>query len=90
MENLLTKTYVFILIAGIGGLVKYLKGANFSFQGLLIRVLSSAFTGWIIGLMSLHFQLSIEMSCALCGICGYLGADTTISLLEKFIKKKIE
>lgn len=90
MENLLAKTYFFAIVAGIGGLIKYLKGSNFTLQGLFIRIVSSAFTGWLIGLLALSFQLSTEMSYAICGICGYLGADTTISLLEKFIKKKIE
>lgn len=56
---------------------------------LLYGMGGSAFVVLIVYNLCVHYGLNETTSLALGGACGYIGAETFVSLLYKFIDKKI-
>ena len=84
---------LFAVVAGVGGLVSYLNSLigsrkKFVFGDFVIKGLSSAFAGLVIGWVMIYFQYPVTIIGAVTGVGGYLGADFTISLFQRFIMKK--
>lgn len=84
---------LFAVVAGVGGLVSYLNSLigsrkKFVFWDFVIKGLSSAFAGLVIGWVMLYFQYPVTIIGAVTGVGGYLGADFTLSLFKRFILKK--
>lgn len=83
----------FALVAGVGGLVSYLSSIfgsrkKFVFWDFIIKGVSSAFAGLVIGWIMIYFQYPITVICSVTGVGGYLGADFTLSLFKRFVLKK--
>lgn len=84
---------LFAVVAGVGGLISYLSSLfgsrkKFVFLDFIIKGLSSAFAGLVIGWVMLYFQYSVTIISAVAGVGGYLGADFTLNLFKRFIIKK--
>lgn len=84
---------LFAVVAGVGGLVSYLSSLfgnrkKFVFWDFVIKGLSSAFAGLVIGWVMLYYQYPVTIISAVTGVGGYLGADFTLSLFKRFILKK--
>lgn len=84
---------LFAVVAGVGGLISYLSSLfgsrkKFVFLDFIIKGLSSAFAGLVIGWVMLYFQYSVTIISAVAGVGGYLGADFTLNLFKRFIMKK--
>ena len=84
---------LFACVAGAGGLISYLSSLfgnrkKFVFWDFVIKGLSSAFAGLVIGWVMLYYQYPVTIISAVTGVGGYLGADFTISLFQRFIMKK--
>lgn len=84
---------LFAVVAGVGGLVSYLNSLigsrkKFVFWDFVIKGLSSAFAGLVIGWVMLYFQYPVTIIGAVTGVGGYLGADFTLSLFKRFVLKK--
>lgn len=85
---------LFAVVAGVGGLISYLsslfgKRKKFVFWDFVIKGLSSAFAGLVIGWVMIYFQYPVTIIGAVTGVGGYLGADFTLSLFKRFILRKV-
>jgi len=84
---------LFAFIAGLGGAVAYLSSIfgnrkKFVVADFLIKSVSSAFAGLIIGWIMIYYQYPITISCSVAGTAGYLGAEFTVSILKRFFINK--
>ena len=82
----------YAIFASVGGILFYLLGVTETGRGtnfriLLIYGLSSGFIGQITLLLCRAANLNIDLTGALTGIAGALGARTTISILEIILFK---
>lgn len=77
-------------IAVMGGIVSYLSTTtNFLWRDLFVKGLSSGFTGTLIGLLCIYWQLPEALTYFLCGTFGYIGSEATITLIKKYLIKRI-
>lgn len=86
---------IFALIAGLGGGVAYLssifgKRKKFIFADFIIKAISSAFAGLLIGWILAYYQYPLTIICSVTGTAGYLGADFTVNLIKRVCLKDIE
>ena len=70
---------LFACVAGAGGLISYLSSLfgnrkKFVFWDFVIKGLSSAFAGLVIGWVMLYYQYPVTIISAVTGVGGYLGA----------------
>lgn len=90
MDNNWLDSLYFTTLAFIGGLVSYLTSTSpFSFKDFLIKGISSGFAGYLISLLCIYANIPQSLTAFLCGTFGYLGSEVTISLLKKYVTKKI-
>lgn len=86
----LIRAFFYGLLALIGGLVSYLVNTeSYSFKGFLVKGIGSGFSGFLIGLLCIYFQVPTNMSFAISGTFGYLGAEVTIVFLHKYLIKHL-
>lgn len=87
---------LFALIAGLGGGVAYLSSIvgnrkkKFIFADFIIKAISSAFAGLLIGWILAYYQYPLTIICSVTGTAGYLGADFTVNLIKRVCLKEIE
>lgn len=84
----------YILLAWFGGGIGYVMRQleakeNVSWWRALAEASASAFAGILVLLLCLAMKLSVEWTGIIVGVCGWLGANATIRLLEKVTIKKI-
>lgn len=84
---------LFAMIAGIGGGVAYLSSIfgnrkKFMMVDFFIKIISSAFSGLLIGWVLDYYQYPLTLSCAIAGTAGYVGADFTVNLIRRMIEAK--
>ncbi|ENI1055665.1 MULTISPECIES: phage holin family protein [Serratia] len=80
---------VFILIAGWGGVVRYLMDikrnkAAWSWVNALAQIVVSSFTGLIGGIVSMETGLSVNMAFVGAGLCGAMGSVALTYFWERF------
>lgn len=80
---------VFILIAGWGGIVRYLMDvksnkATWSWAAALAQIVVSSFTGLIGGIISMETGLSVNMAFVGAGLCGAMGSVALTYFWERF------
>lgn len=80
---------VFILIAGWGGVVRYLMDvksnkATWSWAAALAQIVVSSFTGLIGGVISMESGLSVNMAFVGAGLCGAMGSVALTYFWERF------
>lgn len=88
------RTAIFVAFATVGGLLSYLmrtlnKAEKPILSRSLIEGLSSGFVGLIAMLMCKALGLSWEWSGVVVGVFGWLGAETSIVMLSKAVRKKL-
>lgn len=86
---------LFAMIAGLGGSVGYLSSIfgnrkKFVLVDLLIKTVSSAFAGMLIGWILSYYQYPLTIICSVTGTAGYIGADFTINLIKRIILDKAD
>lgn len=86
---------LFAVIAGVGGSVAYLSSLlgnkkRFSLADFLIKGVSSAFAGLIIGWIMIYYQYPITIIGAVSGTAGYLGAEFAINTVKRFFLHKLD
>ena len=75
---------------GIGYVMRQLEAKeSVSLGRTLAEAFASAFAGFLVLLLCLAMKLSVEWTGIIVGVCGWLGANATIRLLEKVTIKKI-
>jgi LydA holin phage, holin superfamily III len=84
----------YIALAWFGGAMGYVMGQlekekKVSFWRMLTEGTASAFVGIIVMLLCQAMKLSPEWTGVVVGVCGWLGANVSIRLLEKAVKKRI-
>lgn len=84
---------LFAMVAGLGGSVEYLSSIfgsrkKFVLADLLIKTISSAFAGMLIGWILSYYQYPLTVICSVTGTAGYIGADFTINLIKRIILEK--
>ena len=84
----------YILLAFFGGAIGYvmrqLEGnVVVSWGRALAEAFASAFSGLLVLLLCLEMKLSPGWTGIVVGVCGWLGANATIRLLEKLTVKKV-
>ncbi len=90
----IARTAIFVAFATIGGLLAYLmRTLNNAEKPILARAivegLSSGFVGLIAMLLCKAMGLSWEWSGVVVGVFGWLGAETSIMMLSKAVRKKL-
>ena len=91
MEQNWLESLYFMLLAGLGGIVNYLiKARKFVFSDFCIRFLSSGFTGYLISLLCIYFEMPSSMTGFMAGVFGYLGVEVTIKMARKLINTKLD
>ena len=86
---------VLLVIAGWGGLVRYLidirqNKVAWSWVNALAQMVVSGFTGVIGGLISIESGLSIYMILATAGISGAMGSVALTYFWERFTGVKVQ
>ena len=62
----LVRAFFYGLLALIGGLVSYLVNTeSYSFKGFLVKGIGSGFSGFLIGLLCIYFEVPTNMSFAM-------------------------
>lgn len=80
---------VFILIAGWGGVVRYLldlksNKATWSWAAAMAQIVVSCFTGLLGGVTSMETGLSVNMAFVGAGLCGAMGSVALTYFWERF------
>lgn len=84
----------YVLLAWFGGGIGYVMRqleANevISWGRALAEAFASMFSGVLVYLFCLEINLSAGWTGIIVGVCGWLGANATIRLLEKITIKKV-
>lgn len=75
---------------GIGYVMRQLEGdEKVSWGRALAEASASAFSGFLVLLLCLEMKLTSGWTGIIVGVCGWLGANATIRLLEKLTIKKV-
>lgn len=92
------KTFIrlllFILLAWVAGFLGDIMrqmDANtpIKWSRTLVKSASAALTGLLILFICISLDLSAWWTGAIVGLCGWLGADATIRIIEKFVFDKL-
>lgn len=85
------KLYIGIGVALIGGVVSYLVTTEkYTIKDALVKGISSGFIGLLIGLLSLYANMPEPLAFFLCGTFGYMGSEITITLLKRWVERRIQ
>ncbi|UPT52958.1 holin [Hafnia phage yong3] len=85
---------VFAVISFVGGALGYVMrtldaGGKVTLVRTLLEGLSSAFFGFVIGMVYVDFSLSWGFAFALVSVLAWIGSRATIKKLEPFLLKKL-
>jgi len=90
----LTRSGGYVLIAAIGGILGHMMrkvGANKPIRigETVLQGVGAAFAGYLILLGCRYMGINSELSGIVTGLCGWLGADASIVILQSYIYKKL-
>lgn len=88
------KAICYALFASFGGVMGHLLRTIHKDEAILwgratVEGLSAAFVGVIVMLLCQTMGLSDAWTGVIVGVCGWLGATATISILERMVRKKL-
>lgn len=88
------QTLGYAFFAAVGGLMGYSlrtinTGQKIQWSRALMEAVASAFVGVLILFMCQALKFGPEWTGAIVGMAGWLGANVTISLLERVVRKKL-
>lgn len=88
------KTLMFAAFAAFGGLMGHLmrtidKNQKVIWSRATLEGGAAGFVGFIVLMMCNAMNLSDQWTGVIVGVCGWLGANATIRMLEKVVMKKL-
>lgn len=88
------KMFVFAAFAAIGGFLSHLvrsfeTNASFSWAKSIVAFLASGFVGILMVLVCRALKLDDTWTGLVAGTAGWLGADVTIQIVAKFVRRKL-
>lgn len=88
-----TKTIFFILLAAFAGALGYIsdmveREQSIKWSLALLKGLSSGLMGFLIMLVCAHYNISSDLAGSFAGICGWIGADAIVPMIEKIAKRR--
>lgn len=89
----LQKVLMYVSLAVIGGALGHVMrtadGGRIRWGRVLLEAASAGFVGFLMLLMCNAYGLADEWTGLLVGVSGWLGANTSIGLLEKVVYNKL-
>jgi C4-dicarboxylate transporter len=90
----LLHSWIYILIAAIGGVLghmmrKFSVREKVTIGETLLQGVGAAFAGYLMLLACHSFALPPEVAGVVIGLCGWLGADASLSIMQNYIYKKL-
>ena len=97
-EDLLSdfmKSWAYVLIAAVGGVLGHMMRKLGAQQPIHIgetalQGVGAAFAGYLVLLGCRSAGIPPEVSGVIIGLCGWLGADATLMLLQSYIYRKLK
>ncbi|TPG65711.1 phage holin family protein [Pseudomonas arsenicoxydans] len=94
MEELMG-SWIYVLIAALGGVLGHMMRKLGAQQPIrvgetVLQGVGAAFAGYLILLGCRSLDLPSDVSGVIIGLCGWLGADATLMLLQTYIYKKLK
>jgi hypothetical protein len=88
------KTAAYALLAAFGGVLGYVmrtvdKKERVIWWRAILEGLGAAFVGLLVMFVCQEMKLSQGYTGVIVGVCGWLGANVTIRLLEGMVRKKL-
>jgi hypothetical protein len=88
------KSWIYIVIAATGGVLGHLMrrfgtGQKISIGETILQGVGAAFSGYLVLLGCRSLAVPSDVSGVVIGLCGWLGADATLMLLQSYIYKKL-
>ncbi len=89
------KSWAYILISAVGGVLGHMMRRLGAQQPIHIgettlQGVGAAFAGYLVLLGCRSAGIPPEISGVIIGLCGWLGADATLMLLQSYIYKKLK
>lgn len=89
-----TETQALTLLAGVGGVLGYIqrsirRGAKITLMRAGFEAASAAFVGYLMFQLCESMRLSSSVSSMIVGVSGWLGAQSTIQVLEPILRRII-
>ncbi|WP_092296339.1 phage holin family protein [Pseudomonas sp. NFIX28] len=89
------RSWLYIAIAATGGVLGHMMRKLSSNQQInvgetLLQGVGAAFAGYLVLLGCRSLNVSSDVSGVVIGLCGWLGADATLMLLQSYIYKKLK
>ncbi|MDI2145902.1 phage holin family protein [Pseudomonas sp. ITA] len=94
MEDFI-RSWTYIAIAATGGVLGHMMRKLGSKQPIrigetVLQGVGAAFAGYLVLLVCRSLDVPPDTSGVIIGLCGWLGADATLMLLQDYIYKKIK
>lgn len=88
------KTATFLALAASGGVLGYImrtvdKNQRVIWWRATLEGMGAAFVGLLVMLICQEMKLSQGYTGVIVGVCGWLGANVTIRLLESLVRSKL-
>lgn len=88
------KAATYAAFAAFGGAMGHLvrsihNNQKISWTRSIVEALAAGFVGVLVLFMCQAMQLTEQWTGVIVGVCGWLGASTTIALLENVVRKKL-
>lgn len=94
MLETLIGSWFYVVVAAIGGILghlmrKFSRGQPVSLAETLLQGVSAAFAGYLVLLACRASGAPTEVSGVLTGLCGWLGADASLMVLQTYIYRRL-
>lgn len=88
------KSWVYIVIAAIGGVLGHMMRKLDSQQGInmgetILQGIGAAFAGYLVLLGCRALGVPPDVFGVIIGLCGWLGADASLMMLQSYVYKKL-
>lgn len=89
------KSWAYVLISAVGGVLGHMMRKTSTQQPIQIgetflQGIGAAFAGYLVLLGCRSAGLTPEISGVIVGLCGWLGSDATLMLLQSYIYRKLK
>jgi hypothetical protein len=93
-DNWWLRAIAYTAFSGLGGMIGYtmrtIDGKQpFKLWRVIVEGAGAAFVGVLVMMLCEAMRLSPQWTGVIVGVCGWLGASTTIRMLESVVRNKI-